>query len=95
MLLNKHNVKEYDLDINLRAMSLLEQLSVEENSKLNKDLFISQILMNCCMDENGDQLFDSIKDVESLPADLTLAIFKACLSLNNLGEKDVEKLAKN
>ncbi len=107
MLLTKQNVKgikckntvlridEYDMEINLRAMSLSEQLEVEEKSKQNKNLFISQILKNCCVDDQGQQLFDTIEDVESLPADLTLLIFKECLKLNGLGDKDVEKLAKN
>lgn len=89
------DIKEYDLQINLCAMSLKDQLHLEDNSKDNKNKFIANMLLNCCVDEHGDKLFDSCDEVEQLPADLTLIIFKECLKLNNLGEKDIENIAKN
>ena len=81
-LLNKDNAKliqrksktvsfeEYDLDIKLMALTLSQQLDVEETNKDNQKAFV-------------------------LAADLTIKIFKECLQLNHLVEKDLEKLAKN
>jgi hypothetical protein len=105
MLLSKDTLKDikkkstvinvYGVDVKLCSMSLSQQLQIEENSKQDKNLFVSQILMNCCVDENDKPVFTSREDVESLPADFTLIVFKECLALNGLGDKDVEKMAKN
>ena len=106
-LLNKDNAKliqrksktvsfeEYDLEVKLMALTLSQQLEVEETNKDNQSAFVLSMIQYSCVDENNAPLFDSVDDVANLPADLTIKIFKECLQLNHLVENDLEKLAKN
>jgi hypothetical protein len=83
-----------DTQIKLRELSLKQQLENESTGSDSK-LFIYTMLMNCCIDEDGNQLFSSHDEIESLPADVMTKIFKACLIINHLSDGKLEDLAKN
>jgi hypothetical protein len=83
-----------DMQVKLRELGLDQQLSSEVAGTDSK-LFVYNMLMNCCIDEDGKPLFLNHNDIKELPASLMIKIFKACLDINNLGEKKLEDLAKN
>lgn len=105
MILNKKNIKEVklkvdtvdvgnDTQVRLQELSLENQLD-NEASKLDGKEFVLTMIKNCCIDDDGSPLFDSIDDIKNLPADLTVNIFHACLKINNMGGNKLEELAKN
>lgn len=105
-LLNKHNFKalqkktsiveckDYDTEIKIEALSLQDQLEIDDLIKTDMNSYIKEMVARCVIDEDGVRVF-SVDDVESLPADLTVLVFQACCKLNKLGTHDVTDAAKN
>ncbi len=105
MILNKKNIKDIklkveimdvgnDTQVKLQELSLNQQLDNEASKLAGKD-FVLSMIQSCCLDDDDQPLFDSVDDIKNLPADLTVNIFHACLKINNMGGNNLEELAKN
>jgi len=85
-----------DYTFYIRSMTLGEQLQME-SALADKDnnKILNNVLFYSCVEENGDQLFESSEEVGSLPAPLATRLFKAALDLNKIDEQEIEAHAKN
>ena len=105
-LLNKNNFKnlqkktsiveckDYDTEIKIQALSLQDQLEIDDLIKTDMNSYIKEMVSRCVIDEDGSKVFTT-NEVESLPADLIVSVFQACCKLNKLGTHDVTDAAKN
>jgi|SRR3954463_5993545 len=106
MILNKHNFnkiqkkttvvecKDYDMEVKIEALSLQDQLEIDDLIKADMNMYIKEMVSRCCVDENGARIF-GVEEVKNLPADMIVQVFHACCTLNKLGTNDVTKAAKN
>lgn len=93
------NMPEWGGDVKIRAMSIGDQIDFERLNKKCKDTanIICNTLLYCCIDDDGNRLFseEDLKALEKKSFRAIERLFNACLDLNSLNEKDLEKQAKN
>lgn len=108
MILNKENYKSIikrkseivkidNVEIKIKALSIKQQIEIEKlnNSDNNEDsLLMFELLKMCCVDDN-DEVFLTDEIINTMSSTFVLKLFDKCLRINNLGEKDVEAIAKN
>lgn len=106
MLLNKQNfakaikpkskvIKVGDVEVKIQALSIQEQINLEKANE-NKDdgSPIFELVRRCCVDDK-DECFLDDDMIKSMPGNIVISIFKECLEINNLNEKDIDATAKN
>ncbi len=89
-------VKVGDYEIRIIEMTIPQQLEVEkilQDKKNNSDLLFP-VLKFSVVDENDQPLLDD-DIINSLPAGTASSIFKHCIEINSITEKELEDRAKN
>ncbi len=84
---------EWGGDIEIKAMSVKQQLDIDAN-KEDKDLVFILIQM-CCIDIDGGMLFDDIKVLQDKSPESIMKLYKEVLDINKQNPADVEDMAKN
>lgn len=112
MLLNKNDIfaskdltfREVEIpqwggNVRIKVMSIAEQIAFERLNKSKKDdsELVFALLSQCCVDEDGNHLFneDDISELNKKSSTPVLVLFKACLDLNSMNQVDLDKQAKN
>lgn len=104
VLLNKNNVRDVikrkskvlsfpDFDIKVVEMTIDQQVEVEKVKSDNRAVF-TIIVKGCCVDENGEEVFDD-ETFKLLPPHVATKIVEECLKLSGVTESDFETKAKN
>lgn len=107
MKLNKDNLKgllsrkskEVNVggyDIRIIEMTIPQQLEIErilKDKQSNADL-LAPVLKFSVVDDNDQPLLDD-ETINALPASIAANIFKHCIELNSITEKELENRAKN
>lgn len=93
------NVPQWNGDVKIKVMSIEEQIEFEKLNKEKKhesDVIFAMLYL-CCVDEDGNKLFDKkdLPEMQKKSSAVILKLFKECLDLNSLNENDLEKQAKN
>jgi hypothetical protein len=89
-------IKVGEYEIKIIEMTIPQQLEVEsilQNKKSNSDLLIP-VLKFCVVDDDNQPMLDD-EMVKGLPAGTAATIFKQCIELNSITEKELENRAKN
>lgn len=97
-LLNRKSkeVRVGEYDIRIIEMTIPQQLEVEKilkDKQSNADLLLP-VLKFSVVDDNDQPLLDD-ETINSLPASIAANIFKHCIELNSITEKELEDRAKN
>ena len=86
-------------DVRIKAMSIIEQIEFENLNRTKKDDsdLIFNMLAICCVDDNGDRLFnkEDIPALQKKSSAPVLFLFQECLSFNSMQPGELEKQAKN
>lgn len=80
-------------------MTIADQIEFEAMNKDKKhesDIIFSMLSL-CCIDDNGEKLFckDDLPEIQKKSSSVILRLFKECMDLNALNEKDLDTKAKN
>lgn len=111
-LLNKHQflakddfeykdvyIKELDGEIRIRALSVEDQLSFEQNAPNLEDgsELMFSLILKCCVDKDNNLLFEEsdLKDIKKKSANVIITLFQEILKINQLSQDEVDTLAKN
>lgn len=96
-MVRRVKIVEFDgYEIKLQQMGIKQQLEIEEinNNKKNMGDLLYPMLINCCVDENNEPLFDE-ESVNQIPTEMAFKLFDECLEVNRLEKNDLEDRAKN
>ncbi len=89
-------IKVGEFEIKIIEMTIPQQLEVEailQAKKSPSDLLIP-VLKFCIVDDDNQPMLDD-ETVKDLPAGTAASIFKHCIELNSITEKELENRAKN
>lgn len=93
------HIEELGGEIRIKAMSIADQIKFEEESAntKNQNELIFQLILNCCIDENGEKLFEQedLEIIKERSAPVVIKLFQEILKVNKLDEEEIDKLAKN
>jgi hypothetical protein len=89
-------VKVGGYEIRIIEMTIPQQIEVEAILKDNKSnaALIAPVLKFSVVDDNNELLLDD-EMIKSLPAGTAATLFKHCIELNSITEKELEDRAKN
>jgi hypothetical protein len=93
------HIVELDATFLMQSMSVRDQIAYEKEIKNNKEEHdaVFGLIKRVCICEDGSPLFDE-QDMELLGNKSTngiMALFKECLRVNSISDKDLEEMAKN
>lgn len=93
------NIPQWKGDVKIRVMSIADQIEFEalnKDKKSDTDIIFAMLSL-CCIDNEGNKLFDKkdLPEIKKKSSAVILKLFKECLDLNSLNEKDLDIKAKN
>ncbi len=89
-------IKVGEYEIKIIEMTIPQQLEVENilKDKKNNTELIVPVLKFSVVDEDNQPILDD-EIIKRLPAGTAATIFKQCIELNSISEKELENRAKN
>lgn len=92
-------ISEWGGDVRIKVMSIEEQIKFEtlNREKKSDNELVFALLSQCCVDENGEHLFNDadIEELNKKSSTPVLKLFNACLKLNTMSKTALEDQAKN
>lgn len=95
-------VEEWGGEVIVRGLTAkgrdeFEQLMYDQLENRTTDSVRTQLIIRCCVDENGDLLFgeNDVKRLQSKSGVAVNRVFKVAQRLSGLTAKDVEEISKN
>lgn len=91
-------IKELDGEVRIRELAIGDQLEFEAKyTGKNSEQVVYGLILNCCIDENGEKLFEE-SDLVSLKkqsASIIIELLQEILALNSMTEEEIDSIAKN
>jgi len=87
------DMPEWGGEIEIRTLSVKQEMELQA-IKSNNDL-VFQLIMMCCINEDGSPLFDDVELLKQKHSEGILHLYNEIMALNKKNDGDIEELAKN
>lgn len=86
-----------EFEVRVAALTISQQLIIEKVSQGTEDksMLICHMLSLCCVDGDGNPIFDSPEEADKFPAEIAIKLFNECLAISAIEEGALEDKAKN